>query len=105
MEKETFKITLADGTSIEGLTQNGNNFISETEIDETIFKDNCSPMTVESSGGDVTTYENGAFIQQTHYEGVDGYYLAFREKTAEEIKMETMQSQIDYLSMMTGIEI
>ena len=95
MEKETFKITLADGTSIEGLTQN----------DETIFEDNCSPMTVESSGGNVTTYENGAFIQQTHYEGVDGYYLAFREKTAEEIKMETMQSQIDYLSMMTGIEI
>lgn len=62
-------------------------------------------MTVESSGGNVTTYENGAFIQQTHCEGVDGYYLAFREKTAEEIKMETMQSQIDYLSMMTGIEI
>lgn len=62
-------------------------------------------MTVESSGGNVTTYENGAFIQQTHYEGVDGYYLAFREKTAEEIKMETMHSQIDYLSMMTGIEI
>lgn len=45
-------------------------------------------MSVESSGGNVTTYENGAFIQQTHYEGVDGYYLAFREKTAEEIKME-----------------
>lgn len=41
MEKETFKITLADGTSIEGLTQNGNNFISETEIDETIFEDNA----------------------------------------------------------------
>lgn len=35
------------------ITQNGNNFISETEIDETIFEDNCSPMTVESSGGNV----------------------------------------------------
>lgn len=79
MEKETFKITLADGTSLEGLTKSGTNYISQTKVDESIFTDNCAPMTFTGSDGTEETYENGEFIQQATYKGVSGYYLAFRD--------------------------
>ena len=37
MEKRTWKITLADGTSLDGLNRNGNNFISSTAVTEDTF--------------------------------------------------------------------
>ena len=42
MEKRTFKITLADGTALEGLTLNGNNYISDKKVTEDVFRDNLS---------------------------------------------------------------
>ena len=36
MEK-SWKITLSDGTKLENLGMNGNNFISETEVTEDMF--------------------------------------------------------------------
>ena len=37
MEKGTFTVTLADGTSITGLELNGNNFVSKTEVTPEMF--------------------------------------------------------------------
>lgn len=105
MEKETFKITLADGTVIEGLGKNGDNYISAEKLDESIFEDNCSPMSFEDMNGNVVTFQNGQFLQQVHYAGVPGYYLAFRDRTAQELAMEELQAKIDYLGMMTGVDI
>mgnify|MGYP000236965452 FL=1 len=34
MEKRTWKITLADGTSLDGLDLNGNNYISSAVVTE-----------------------------------------------------------------------
>ena len=32
-----FKLILADGTEIKNLTRNGDNFISDTKVDESLF--------------------------------------------------------------------
>ena len=103
MEKETWTLTLADGTSIEGLEMNGNNFVSESELDESIFDGNCSKITCKSSTGEEKTIENAELQQQKQYRDVPGYWLSFKTKTEEEIKYENLQSQIDYLSMMADV--
>lgn len=105
MEKETFKITLADGTVIEGLGKNGDNYISAEKLDESIFEDNCSPISFEDANGNVVTFQNGKFLQQVHYAGVPGYYLAFIERTGQELEMEELKAKIDYLGMMTRIDV
>ena len=106
MEEKTFKITLADGTVISNLKKSGSNFVSETEIDESKLKDNCSPMTIEDSDGNKEVHENGIFIQEKQYPTAGpGYYLAFGDKSKEELYKEGVQSQIDYLSMSTGIKM
>lgn len=77
-----YTITLADGRKLTGLGKNGDNFVSTEKVDETIFEDNLSTMTI-SDGESEETYKDMVFIQQMEWP--DGtYYLAFREKSQTE---------------------
>ena len=77
-----YTITLADGRKLTGLDKNGDNFVSTEKVDESIFENNLSTMTV-SDGETEETFKDMVFIQQMEW--ADGtFYLAFREKTKEE---------------------
>lgn len=90
-----YTITLADGRKLPGLGKNGDNFVSPTKVDETIFLGNLSTMTV-SDGENTETYRDMVFIQQMEWN--DGtFYLAFREKTPQEKLMEAITSAEDAL--------
>ena len=41
-----YKITLADGTALENLVLNGNNFIAQTAVDDAVFKDKMATVTL-----------------------------------------------------------
>ena len=97
-----YTLILADGTKIEGLRMNGDNFISETKVDEELFEDNLSTLTI-SDGETVTVKENVQFIQQVECE--DGFYFCFRTLSEQEIQMATMMSKLEYLAMMTDVDI
>ena len=91
-----YTITLKDGTKIENLDMNGTNYVSQTEIDKSIFtSDNLSEMTIfDSETNEETKYEDMIFIQQMKW--MDGtYYLAFREKTQEEKLAEAIINNTD----------
>lgn len=84
----SYVITLADGTQIICKGMNGTNYISEKEIDTSIFNNNLSTMKVEYRGT-TEVYNDMIFVQQMKW--MDGtYYLAFRPKTREEILMEKL---------------
>ena len=77
-----YTITLADGRKLTGLSKNGDNFVSKEKVDETMFKDNLSTMTV-SDGENTESFKDMVFIQQMEW--ADGtFYLAFREQTPQE---------------------
>ena len=38
------KLILADGTELKGFKQNGNNYVSQTEVDVSVFEDNLSTL-------------------------------------------------------------
>ena len=87
-ENMGYTITLADGQQLTELELNGNNFISKTKVDESIFKDNLETMTV-SDGENETVYHDVEFIQQMHWP--DGtYYLAFRELSEQKKMLKNM---------------
>ena len=96
MEK-SWKITLSDGTQFKDLKLNGNNFVSETEVTENDFKGKLSKVIIEGQ-------EDGQVVkQEAHYE--DGYYFILRELSKAEIKERKMQGDIEYLAMMTDIDL
>lgn len=94
-----YTITLADGQQLTELGRNGDNYVSKTKVDESIFEDNLDTMTV-SDGETETEYHDVEFIQQMQWVD-DTYYLAFRELSEQEKMLKDMQRKI--LSMQTAI--
>lgn len=97
-----YSIKLADGKVLTGFTKNGDNFVSKEQVDESIFEDNLAVMTV-SDGETETTYHNVELIQQVEY--ADGWYLAFRELTAQELRDIEINAKIEYIAMMADVDI
>ena len=105
MEK-SWKITLSDGTKLENLGLNGNNFISETKITEKDFKEKLSKVIFEGKVEEKNFKQecnNMELVQIAHYE--DGYYFVLREIPQEELDKLKMQSDIEYIAMMSDIDM
>lgn len=107
MEKSgIWKITLSDGTQLKNLRLNGNNYISEAELTEDDFKGKLSKVTIEGSEDSQEIkqeYEHMELVQIVHRE--DGYYFVLRELSEAELKERKMQGDIEYLAMMTDIDL
>lgn len=102
MDEKIYKITLADGSIIDNLKLNGNNYISENPIDETMFADNCSPVTI-SDGVTEETHPSMELVQIT--ESAGEYWFVLRDYSTEELAQMKMQSDIEYVAMMAGVEL
>lgn len=99
-----YTITLADERKLTGLGKNGDNFVSAERVDEGVFKDNLSVMTV-SNGGTETVYHNAELIQQQEW--ADGsWYLAFREQSPQERAMAALNKAVsDHANSMTDLQL
>lgn len=102
MDENIYKITLADGSEIENLTLNGDNFISKTRITEAMFLNNCSPLII-SDGTNNEVHEQAELIQLSKTN--EEYWFAFRDISVDELEKMKMQSDIEYVAMMAGVEL
>lgn len=102
MEDNIYKITLADGTILNDLRLNGNNFISTYPIDADTFAYNCAPVVITTDGVD-DVHENMELIQVTQMN--DKYWFVLRDIPVAELTRIKMQSDIEYIAMMAGIEL
>lgn len=102
MDETTYKITLSDGTLIENLKLNGNNFISNVSVNAELFNDNCSPVIINDGTND-EVHENMDIVQVS--EGNGEYWFVLRDISSEELARIKMQSDIEYVAMMSGIEL
>ena len=103
MDRKTYTITLANGTVLDNLKLNGDNFISNTAINADIFNGNCSPVII-SDDVNSETHNNMEFVQVTEQEP-GKYWFVLRELSASELARIKMQSDIEYVAMMAGIEL
>lgn len=103
MEEKTFKIMLADGSSLEGLGLNGNNFISSKKLTEDTFEGNLSHVVIEDSEGNTEEHDNMALVQIAKY-GKE-YWFVLRELSAQEIRDTKTQANIEYIAMMADIDL
>lgn len=96
------KLILADGTKLTGFTQNGTNFVSQKQVDESVFEDNLSTLTIDD-GDTQTVMHNAELIQQVQY--ADGWYICFRERTEQEMQYAALNGKLEYMAMMTGVDM
>lgn len=115
MAKGTFTITLADGTQLGGLELNGNNFVSKTEVTEETFKGKLGRVKIEGDAdadmaGLIGEHEHMELVQIVHYTKTvhgcdDGYYFVLRDIPEVELEALKNRGDIDYIAMMTGVEL
>lgn len=100
---KTYKITLSDGMVIENLKMNGNNFISKNEILEDVFIGNLSSVSIEDSEGTVEVHSNMGLVQVKRY-GKE-YWFILRDLTEDELIKISQRADLEYVAMMTGVEL
>lgn len=102
MDEKTYKITLADGTALENLRLNGNNFISDVRVEEDIFVGNCSPLTINDGEND-EVHEHAELVQVV--QNGDESWIVLRDLSDDELRERQLRSDVDYLAMMTDTDL
>lgn len=83
-----YTITLANGTKLENLELNGNNYISETVIEDSVFEGNLD--TVEISDGSTTeTFTDMRLMSNIVHDNHSWFVLG--EKSAQQKAMERIE--------------
>lgn len=101
-----YKIVLSDGTVIDNLSMNGNNFVSESKLTEEEFEGKLSSVVIIDPDGNEEHHENMELVQIVNTDYTDGkWYFVLRELTEDELWRAKMQGDMLYLSMMTDIEL
>lgn len=103
MEKETWKITLADGTMLDQLRLNGNNFISAAKVTDATFAGKLSGVTITDPNGAQTVHEHMALVQISQCDGE--YWFILRDLLPEELTAAKMAANIEYIAMMTDVNL
>ena len=91
-----YKIELADGTKLENLELNGNNFIPQTPISSSIFENNLGRVIITDNEGSAEEHKNMKVIF-TRIGETKTFVLT--EKTQIEIEKEALQQRIDDLEL------
>ena len=93
-----YTITLHDGTEIKNLSLNGNNFISDTQLDAALFSGNL--QTVRITGPDMEeTHENMELVGIRQDDGK--YWFVLRELSSQELNERRILEDIAALSTTT----
>ena len=82
-----YQITLHDGTVLDELELNGNNFISEKVIDDSVFSGNLDTVTI--SNGETTETYTDMKLMSNRVDGGKSWFV-LGEKTAQEKAMERL---------------
>ena len=86
-----YQITLHDGTVLDELELNGNHFISEKLIDDSVFSGNLDTVTI-SNGETTETYTDMKLLSNRVDGGKSWFVLG--EKTAQEKAMERLVASL-----------
>lgn len=82
-----YSVKLADGAELKNLKLNGNNFISDTIIDESIFENNLDKVSIIDNEGNIEELNNAKVVFAKVLEKQSFILI---EKTKEEVEKETL---------------
>ena len=97
-----YTITLSNGMKLEHLELNGNNFISQDIIEDSVFENGLDVITI-SNGETIETYTNMRLMSNRIDNGVSWFVLG--EISQQEFKDIKINAKIDYIAMMADVDM
>ncbi len=101
-----YTITLSDGTRLENLELNGNNFISEEIIEDSVFDGKLDTVTISDGERSETYYD--MILMSNRVDALDGRsWFVLGEKSPQQKKEEEMAARLDmydatFAALLTG---
>lgn len=99
MDNKVYKITLGNGHVIDQLKLNGNNFISSTEIEKSVFSGNLSKVIINDGEQD-EIHKNMDLIHITKMSDSE-YWFALRDVSDQEITQKAFMSAAAMMAVKT----
>lgn len=99
MTEKTYTVTLSDGSKIENLTLNGNNFISKVAVTEDQFDGKLKGVVITDSDGKEEKHEDMFLVQVTHPSDAEWWFI-LADKSEDQIKQEQLARSIAGLTDM-----
>lgn len=91
-----FTVKLSDGTELKNLTLNGNNYISEEEIEYSVFENNLYHVEITDEETGSKTVMTDAFLAQIRQYGTEWWFI-LAEKSQDEKEKELLHGRIEEL--------
>lgn len=93
-----YKITLADGTTLDDLVLNGNNFISPAAVDDAVFKDNMAAVTITNlEDGSTEQIKDGILLSSIVRDGKS--WIVLGQKSPEQKLHEAIDASFTELQL------
>ena len=97
-----YSVTLSDGTKLDDLALNGNNFVSSTKLTEADFKDKMSKVTITDDDGKAKVYTDMVLVQVTQVGGESWFILG--EKAQDDVsKLQAAVAALTDMIMQGGL--
>lgn len=94
---QMYTITLDDGTQLKNLELNGNNYIAEGVVEDSVFEDNLNTVTI-TDGETTETFENMCLLSNLVREGRS--WIVIGEKTQQQMQEERIAVLEEALEML-----
>lgn len=97
-----YSVTLSDGTKLDNLALNGNNFVSSAKLTEGDFKDKLSKVTITDNDGKAKDYTDMELVQVTQVDDESWFILA--EKAQDDVsKLKAAIAELTDVIMQGGL--
>ena len=105
----SFAITLSDGSKVEGLELNGNNFISKAEISKNTFTGKLSKVTItgdseKDEAGLIGEHANMELVRCEYDKELGGWAVVLRELSAAELREKEVNARLDFIEIMEDLQ-
>lgn len=102
MDQSTYKLVLSNGLEIDNLRMNGSNFVSNTAVTADIFDSGLSPVMIYRDGI-AELHPNMDLVQITRVG--NEYWFVLRDISQKELDDIRIRADVDFIAMMTDIEL
>ena len=98
----TYSVTLSDGTKLDNLTLNGNNFVSSTKLTEADFKDKLSKVTITDDDGNAKDYTD-MVLDQGAQMGDESWFILGEKAQDDVSKLQAAVAALTDMIMQGGL--
>lgn len=97
-----YSVTLSDGTKLDNLALNGNNFVSSVKVTEADFKDKLSKVTITDDDGKTKDYTDMVLVQVTQA-GDESWFILGKKAQDDVSKLQAAVAALTDMIMQGGL--